>query len=50
MSSDKKHQDEVTEFNLPAPRALDLLLSRRSGSAKAMGDPGAVKKTGCAKS
>ncbi len=27
-------------FNHPAPAALDLLLSRRSGSAKAMGNPG----------
>ena len=27
-------------FNLPAPGAIDLLLSRRSGSAKAMGNPG----------
>jgi nitroreductase len=27
-------------FNLPAPAALDLLLSRRSGSAKEMGEPG----------
>ena len=27
-------------LNLPAPHALDLLLSRRSGSAKAMGEPG----------
>lgn len=27
-------------FNTPAPGALDLLLSRRSGSAKAMTDPG----------
>ena len=27
-------------FNRPAPKALDLLLSRRSGSAKAMGGPG----------
>src|SRR5476651_1728786 len=44
MSSDKKHQDEFTEFNLPSPKALDLLLSRRSGSAKAMGGPGPSKK------
>ncbi|HEY4078142.1 MAG TPA: nitroreductase [Rhizomicrobium sp.] len=42
MSSDKKH--EVAEFNLPAPEALDLLLSRRSGSAKAMKAPGPSKK------
>ncbi|HXS07492.1 MAG TPA: nitroreductase [Rhizomicrobium sp.] len=27
-------------FNLPARAAVDLLLSRRSGSAKAMGEPG----------
>jgi nitroreductase len=27
-------------LNLPAPHALDLLLSRRSGSAKAMREPG----------
>ena len=27
-------------LNLPASHALDLLLSRRSGSAKAMGEPG----------
>jgi nitroreductase len=27
-------------FNRPAPAAIDLLLSRRSGSAKTMGDPG----------
>src|ERR1700722_6472125 len=27
-------------FNRPAPAAIDLLLSRRSGSAKAMGKPG----------
>ena len=31
-------------FNLPAPDALDLLLSRRSGSAKAMTGPGPSKK------
>ncbi len=34
MTSDKP------SLNLPAPDALDLLLSRRSGSAKAMGEPG----------
>lgn len=28
------------KLNRPAPEALDLLLSRRSGSAKAMGEPG----------
>jgi nitroreductase len=31
-------------FNLPAPRALSLLLSRRSGSAKAMDKPGPSPK------
>ena len=36
----KKHGD----FNHPAPKALDLLLSRRSGSAKAMKEPGPSKK------
>lgn len=30
-------------LNLPAPHAMDLLLSRRSGSAKAMGEPGPSK-------
>ena len=40
MSHDKKHGD----FNHPAPAALDLLLSRRSGSAKAMTEPGPSKK------
>jgi nitroreductase len=30
----------VTKLNRPAPQALDLLLSRRSGSAKAMTGPG----------
>jgi nitroreductase len=40
MSSDKKHP----EFNHRAPAALDLLLSRRSGSAKAMTEPGPSKK------
>jgi nitroreductase len=34
MTSDKP------SLNLHAPHALDLLLSRRSGSAKAMGEPG----------
>src|ERR1700753_219082 len=32
------------EFNHPAPHALDLLLTRRSGSAKAMQEPGPSKK------
>ena len=40
MSHGKKHSD----FNHPAPAALDLLLSRRSGSAKAMTEPGPSKK------
>ena len=40
MSHDKKHGD----FNHPAPKALDLLLTRRSGSAKAMTEPGPSKK------
>jgi len=31
---------ENLPLNAPAPQALDLLLSRRSGSAKAMTDPG----------
>ncbi|HWY63505.1 MAG TPA: nitroreductase [Rhizomicrobium sp.] len=31
-------------FNLPAPAAISLLLSRRSGSAKAMTGPGPSKK------
>ena len=31
-------------LNLPAPHALDLLLSRRSGSAKAMSEPGPSKE------
>jgi nitroreductase len=39
MSSDDK-----TDFNRPAPKAVDLLLSRRSGSAKAMGKPGPDKR------
>lgn len=30
----------MTEFNRPAPQTIDLLLSRRSGSAKAMTGPG----------
>lgn len=40
------HDDsaEITEFNLFAPNALDLLLTRRSGSAKAMQEPGPSKK------
>ncbi|MEY4966201.1 MAG: hypothetical protein RL274_1784 [Pseudomonadota bacterium] len=31
-------------FNHPAPDAMDLLLTRRSGSAKAMKEPGPLKK------
>ena len=38
--SDKKEGP----FNLPAPAAISLLLSRRSGSAKTMGSPGPSKK------
>ena len=37
-------KDKQTVFNLSAPAAIDLLLSRRSGSAKAMGKPGPSKK------
>lgn len=37
----KKH---ASAFNHPAPDALDLLLTRRSGSAKAMQEPGPSKK------
>jgi nitroreductase len=33
-----------SEFNHPAPDTIDLLLSRRSGSAKAMKEPGPSKK------
>src|SRR6188508_2243959 len=40
MSHDKKQDD----FNHPAPKALELLLTRRSGSAKAMKEPGPSKK------
>ena len=39
MPSDAKD----TILNRPAPHAIDLLLSRRSGSAKAMGEPGPSK-------
>jgi nitroreductase len=35
---------EKPGFNLPAPDAIDLLLSRRSGSAKAMEKPGPSEK------
>lgn len=37
MTADK------SSFNRPAPDTLDLLLTRRSGSAKAMGEPGPSK-------
>ncbi|HZQ39873.1 MAG TPA: nitroreductase [Rhizomicrobium sp.] len=40
MSHDKKHGD----FNPAAPKALELLLHRRSGSAKAMKEPGPSQK------
>lgn len=33
-----------SQFNTPAPKAIDLLLTRRSGSAKAMEGPGPNKK------
>jgi len=35
---------KTNSFNHPAPDAVDLLLTRRSGSAKAMGTPGPGKK------
>jgi nitroreductase len=35
---------EKISFNQPAPDAIDLLLSRRSGSAKAMEKPGPTRK------
>ena len=41
MASDKIEQ--VTDFNRPAPGALELVLTRRSGSAKAMKGPGPDK-------
>jgi nitroreductase len=45
MSHDKKHGDfNHPLFNQGGPKALDLLLSRRSGSAKAMTEPGPSKK------
>lgn len=46
MSSDKKNTPPKDHglFNRPAPGAIDLLLSRRSGSAKAMGTPGPSEK------
>jgi nitroreductase len=36
--------DKKPSFNHPAPAAVELLLSRRSGSAKAMGKPGPDKR------
>jgi nitroreductase len=42
MTSDKP------SLNLPAPHAMDLLLSRRSGSAKAMGEPGPSREQSAA--
>ena len=49
MSCDKKPSDRKSEktpetVNAPAPGALKLLLTRRSGSAKAMEGPGPGKK------
>lgn len=50
MSSDKKPSDKKSAdkhpltFNIPSPGTLDLLLTRRSGSAKAMEGPGPSKK------
>ena len=37
-------KEEPAPLNLPAPDAMDLLLSRRSGSAKSMTAPGPSKK------
>jgi nitroreductase len=42
--SDKSPDKNDGPFNLPAPAAISLLLTRRSGSAKAMGEPGPSKK------
>lgn len=42
--SDRKAAKKDSGFNQPAPAAIDLLLSRRSGSAKAMTGPGPSKK------
>jgi nitroreductase len=45
MSSDTKHKkDDSPAFNRAAPGTMDLLLSRRSGSAKALGPPGPSRK------
>jgi nitroreductase len=43
-SPEQKDDNKHGPFNLPAPAAIALLLSRRSGSAKAMGEPGPGKK------
>src|SRR6202020_1732742 len=40
----KDSMSHKSEFNHPAPHTIDLLLSRRSGSAKAMKEPGPSKK------
>jgi nitroreductase len=40
----RKKDPAKSPFNRPAPAAIDLLLSRRSGSAKAMTGPGPDKK------
>jgi nitroreductase len=40
----RKKDPAQNTFNRPAPAAIDLLLSRRSGSAKAMSGPGPDKK------
>jgi nitroreductase len=42
--ADKSDKSDKQTFNHPAPKAIDLLLSRRSGSAKAMKEPGPSKK------
>ncbi len=36
----RKNEDRMPELNVAAPQTLDLLLSRRSGSAKRMKGPG----------
>ena len=38
------HSDNKRDFNRPTPGAVDFLLSRRSGSAKTMGEPGPGKE------
>lgn len=40
----KVRMSKDSQFNTPAPKAIDLLLTRRSGSAKAMEGPGPNKK------